>query len=94
MKVINQQLDARHLPSFLLRRRGQQFVSYAGLTLSACVLALLVWGFIHIKWYLVFVWLFVGMIASIPVERTFGSVLMIYVAWIPTLILTGYFWFK
>ena len=94
MKVLNQQLGARHLPSFLLERRGQEFVIYTGLALSACLLALLVWGFMHMKWYLVFAWLFVGIIASIPIERTLGSVLMIYVAWLPTVALTGYFWFR
>jgi hypothetical protein len=93
LKVLNQRLDARHLPPFLLKPRGQLFVAYTGLALSACVIQLLVWGLIHLKWYMVFVWLVVGIIASIPIELLFGSVLMIYAAWIPTLFLTSYLWF-
>ncbi len=94
MKVADGQLDARHLPGFFLESRGRSYVSFALLVLSACVLALLVWGFMHMKWYMVILSVVLSIIVSAITAPFTNSVLMLYGGWIAVAGLTLYLWFS
>ncbi len=55
---------------------------------------MLVWSFMHIKWYWVPVEIFlIGGLAGKLVERFLGSILCYVLAWIPMLIIAVYAWF-
>ncbi len=94
MKVADVQFDVTQLPSFFLTPRGRTYISLSLLALSACVIALLVWGFLHMKWYHVI--LSVIYAFSFQPSRVFFSTRSFYatVAWIVVTGLTIYFWCK
>jgi hypothetical protein len=93
MKIINRELDARHLPVFFLGQQGRSYVSFVGLLLSGCVLALLVWGFVHLQWYMVFVNILLGVVASVVLARLVHFVLLLYLGGFVTAGITVYLWF-
>jgi len=70
MKVLAGQLDPRHLPMFFLKPTGRRYVNFTAYVLCGCVLALLIWGFTHLKWYMAFVNIFLAIFLGGPVTAT------------------------
>ena len=94
MRVTGHELDARHLPSFFLTQQGRNFASFVALLLSGCVVALLIWGFAHLAWYMVFVNLLVGTIASVVLAKAVHFVLLLYVGGFVTAGIVVYLWLR
>ena len=92
LKLTEGKLDPSHLPSFFFESRGRIYVSVALTVLSACVLALLVWGFWHLKWYVVLVSIIVSILVSAATRPITNSVFMLYFGWIAAAALTLYLW--
>jgi hypothetical protein len=94
IKEMQGELDPWRLPLFFHSPKGRSCVRFVRILVLACALALLVWGLMHLEFYLVFVNLGVAVIAACIFAALVRSAWFLYLGGILTAGITVCLWIR
>lgn len=82
------------LPRYFQEKNGRAFATFSDIILTLCIIALLIWAFMHLKWYMAILNIVLSFVLAGITYRIINPFFMIVVGWAIVAGLTLFVWFR